>query len=146
MHRATLPKSAILLVWWTIGRNIDHMTGIYRSFMMNFLPARMKHDELINEVTRVIAETVDPQTIILFGSYAEGNPHRESDIDLFVIKEVDISQVRSTKQKIRKALRSIMISNHLEIDLIVDSHRRITDRIMNGDIFFKDILDKGNSL
>ena len=32
-------------------------------------------------------KSLDPQKIILFGSYAYGTPTQESDIDLFLIKE-----------------------------------------------------------
>lgn len=40
---------------------------------------------LLKEVVRRIVSAVDPEQIILFGSYAYGKPHEDSDLDLLVI-------------------------------------------------------------
>ena len=42
-------------------------------------------NEAIAEVTRRIVAELDPEEIILFGSYAWGTPHEYSDIDVCVI-------------------------------------------------------------
>src|SRR5947209_11571360 len=39
----------------------------------------------IRRFARQIAERFQPEKIILFGSYAYGTPHEESDVDLLVI-------------------------------------------------------------
>src|SRR5213595_506740 len=39
----------------------------------------------IRRFARRIAERFQPEKIILFGSYAYGTPHNESDVDLLVI-------------------------------------------------------------
>src|SRR5947208_7703276 len=39
----------------------------------------------IRRFARQIAERFKPERIILFGSYAYGTPHEESDVDLLVI-------------------------------------------------------------
>src|SRR6185436_11079884 len=39
----------------------------------------------IKRFARKIAERFQPEKIILFGSYAYGTPHNESDVDLLVI-------------------------------------------------------------
>lgn len=36
-------------------------------------------------ISKTIADTVSVNTIYLFGSYAYGQPHRDSDFDLYVI-------------------------------------------------------------
>jgi predicted nucleotidyltransferase len=41
-------------------------------------------DEL-NTLTKIIIETVPVEQIYLFGSYAYGTPHEDSDIDLYVV-------------------------------------------------------------
>ena len=38
-------------------------------------------DELIEKIKNRIISGVDPDKIILFGSYAYGNPTKESDLD-----------------------------------------------------------------
>src|SRR5436853_4138031 len=40
---------------------------------------------VIRRFARQIAERFQPEKIILFGSYAYGTPHEESDVDLMVI-------------------------------------------------------------
>jgi len=42
------------------------------------------------EAVRRIVETLHPEKIILFGSYARGNPTSDSDVDLLVIMETDL--------------------------------------------------------
>jgi predicted nucleotidyltransferase len=39
----------------------------------------------IEEVSNQIAQTFQPERIILFGSYAAGQPDEDSDVDLLVI-------------------------------------------------------------
>ena len=41
--------------------------------------------EYINTITKAIVERVNPEKVILFGSYAYGTPSKESDIDILVI-------------------------------------------------------------
>src|ERR1700722_4127033 len=41
---------------------------------------------VIRRYVRAIAERFQPDKIILFGSYAYGIPHEDSDVDLLVIK------------------------------------------------------------
>ena len=42
--------------------------------------------DIIEEIVRRIVSIAQPEKIILFGSYAYGNPDADSDIDLLVIK------------------------------------------------------------
>ena len=41
----------------------------------------------IRRYARLIADGFQPDKIILFGSYAYGTPHEESDVDLLVIMQ-----------------------------------------------------------
>lgn len=47
---------------------------------------RKLYDELLRIVTKLVAE-YQPEKIILFGSLAQGKVHKESDIDLVIIKK-----------------------------------------------------------
>jgi predicted nucleotidyltransferase len=40
-------------------------------------------------LTRIIVETVPVEQIYLFGSYAYGIPHKDSDLDLYVVLKDD---------------------------------------------------------
>jgi uncharacterized protein len=43
--------------------------------------------ELIGYIVAKIVKAIDPEKIILFGSYVRGDYHKDSDLDLFVIKD-----------------------------------------------------------
>ncbi len=53
-------------------------------------PAELLTQEMIDAVTRGIAERFSPYKIILFGSYASGHPTPDSDLDLFVVMDTDL--------------------------------------------------------
>jgi predicted nucleotidyltransferase len=44
-----------------------------------------KIQEQLNAITNTIVETVPVEKIYLFGSYAYGTPHKDSDLDLYVV-------------------------------------------------------------
>ena len=55
----------------------------------------------LDEITKIITETVPVETIYLFGSYAYGTPGKDSDLDFFIVFKDDM-QIR-----ILDAIRSI---------------------------------------
>jgi len=63
----------------------------------------MIEQEKISEIINKIIFNYSPEKIILFGSYANGNPDEHSDLDLFVIKDTDIPRPQRTAQ-VRKIL------------------------------------------
>jgi len=54
--------------------------------------------------SKTIADTVSVNTICLFGSYAYGQPHRDSDFDLYVIIPDDSMRPLEAMQTIGHAL------------------------------------------
>lgn len=61
-------------------------------------------EEQIQAVVRRIVEGYAPDRIILFGSYAYGEPTEDSDLDLLIIKE---------KAEAKRAERAIAVWRHL---------------------------------
>ena len=55
----------------------------------------MLTDEQLQEMVQVIVNEVNTDMIILFGSYANGNPKEDSDVDLIVIKSDPFTPERS---------------------------------------------------
>ncbi|HSZ87461.1 MAG TPA: nucleotidyltransferase domain-containing protein [Puia sp.] len=47
----------------------------------------MVSQDQIQQLVKEIAEGYQPEKIYLFGSYANGVPNYDSDIDLFIVKE-----------------------------------------------------------
>ena len=43
--------------------------------------------KVIGDILRKLVAEYAPQQVILFGSYAYGNPRSDSDVDLLIIKE-----------------------------------------------------------
>ncbi len=82
-----------------------------------------------------------PDKIILFGSYAYGNPTEDSDIDLFLIKNITPQNAREYKLSARKKIRSLISEYKIGFDIIVASDDFIKSR---EDYFYKvDILQNG---
>ncbi len=61
-------------------------------------------------------KSVFPLKIFLFGSYAYGNPNRDSDIDLLVVKDVV-----SSKMKEMNEARAKLLGIHHPFDILVVS-------------------------
>ena len=47
--------------------------------------------EIINKITERLAQSLKPEKIILFGSYAEGRENPESDIDILAVTDESLS-------------------------------------------------------
>jgi predicted nucleotidyltransferase len=105
---------------------------------------------MINEATiQQLVERIkqfDPEKVILFGSYANGSPGDSSDIDLFVVKNIDKNDIRQTRIEIRRSLFNIVWDNKIELDLFVDNEEHIKYRINIGDKFYEDLTTKGKVL
>jgi predicted nucleotidyltransferase len=97
-------------------------------------------DEVIREVVRRIAAHFLPQRIILFGSYAYGNPRPESDLDILVVMNTPL---RETQQ-------ALLIRQHLNptfgLDILVYTPERLSERLSWGDTFLREIVERGTVL
>ena len=101
---------------------------------------RCATDEEIFEKTSLIIRKFNPEKIILFGSYASGNPVPESDVDLFII-------MHSNKPSWEKSIEvSLALRHTFPIDIIVKTPDEIDNRLNAGDFFIKDIFKKGRVL
>ena len=91
----------------------------------------------IDEVVRQIAENFHPQKIILFGSYARGNPRPESDLDVLVVMDTPL----------KESQQSLAIRRYLGVmfglDLVVYTPKHLQERVDMGDWFVRDILKEG---
>ncbi len=76
---------------------------------------RQHISELGNEIVKRL-KPLKPIKIILFGSYAYGDPTENSDIDICIVKEKVKSKIEE-KRKARKLLKGIPIAK----DILVPS-------------------------
>ncbi len=59
--------------------------------------------EIISQLKRL-----DPDKVILFGSYAWGTPDAESDIDLFIVNKSQLEKVRALSLEAVRCLRPLV--------------------------------------
>ena len=76
----------------------------------------MIDQEQIKSVVQAIVEGYEPIKIILFGSYAYGHPTKDSDLDLLIIKDGDVSGIQRNRR-----VRSMLKDFSIPIDVIVKS-------------------------
>lgn len=92
---------------------------------------------------RVLVEQFHPQQVILFGSYAYGQPGEDSDVDLLIIKKLEQSPVREAIS-VRKAWRPVRASvGPLPFDLLVTSPDDHQQRLAHSAGFYDEIIRRG---
>jgi predicted nucleotidyltransferase len=94
----------------------------------------------IEHFGRQLAAAFHPEKIVLFGSYAYGRPHSDSDVDLLVIMPFDGSAVDKSVE-MRMQLRP-----RFPLDLLVRSPAKIRERLALGDEFIRNVLAYGKVL
>src|SRR6516164_6325678 len=94
---------------------------------------------VIRRYARAIAEEFDPDKIILFGSYAYGTPHADSDVDLLV--------VMPTRNQLDQAFKiRYKLTAPFPMDLIVRTPKEMKWRLEEGESFLTEVVTKGKVL
>jgi predicted nucleotidyltransferase len=93
----------------------------------------------IRKFARDIAKRFRPDKIILFGSYAYGTPHRDSDVDLLVIMPA-----RNTTDMAIKIRWTLMPP--FPVDLIVRTPKEMNWRLAERESFVTELVSKGKTL
>ena len=94
----------------------------------------------IRAFVAAVVRRFQPERVVLFGSYAYGRPHADSDVDLLVVmrhRGAGLGQAARIRQVIRSGF---------PMDLIVRSPANIRKRMKMGDSFIREILEKGQVL
>jgi len=94
----------------------------------------------IRDLAEQISILFHPQKIILFGSYAYGTPRPESDVDLLVIIDTQISELEQA------AVICRAIPYRFGLDLVVYTPQRLAQRLEWGDSFLREIMQRGVTL
>lgn len=92
---------------------------------------------------KLLVEKFNPEQIVLFGSYAYGNPTRDSDVDLLIVKKTEKSP-REEATAIRKAFQPLRHSvANLAFDIMVRDPVDLRERIAKGGAFHSAIIRNG---
>jgi len=102
------------------------------------LSERKKALELeLKRITEILIKEYAPEKIILFGSFAVGNIHAGSDLDLLIIKETD-------KRPIERILEvARLVKPEIGIDIFVYTPEEYEMFLKEGYRFFREIHEKG---
>ena len=94
---------------------------------------------VIRRYARAIAEEFHPDKIILFGSYAYGTPHEDSDVDLLV--------VMPARDRHAQAVRILWrLAAPFPLDLIIRTPKEMKWRLKEGESFLTTVMSQGKVL
>lgn len=96
----------------------------------------------IKEVVNRIVNKYKPERVILFGSYAYGNPTGDSDLDLLVVKSSNLPRHKRARE-IRKHLWGI---TEVPKDIIVYTQKEIDEWKGVEEAFITNIVKRGKIL
>jgi uncharacterized protein len=92
---------------------------------------------------RVLVEQFQPRQVILFGSYAYGQPDEHSDVDLIIVKDLKQSAVRELTA-ILKAWRPIRWQgNSIPFELLVETPAAHERRASQRGSFYAEAVRNG---
>ncbi|HZK80270.1 MAG TPA: nucleotidyltransferase domain-containing protein [Humisphaera sp.] len=77
-----------------------------------------------------------PARVILFGSYAYGNPTEDSDVDLMVVMRRGSGPGAATRIR-------LACPRTFPMDLIVRTSAEVRRRVQMGDAFLREVTSKG---
>ncbi len=92
-------------------------------------------------IERIVSE-LKPEKIILFGSYAYGNPTPDSDVDLLVIMNTKAKEIDRYV-----AVSNLLYPRQFPVDILVKTPKEIeAEASKKGNFFMREILKKGKVL
>jgi len=91
-------------------------------------------------IERIVTE-LKPEKIILFGSYAYGNPTPDSDVDLLIVMETN-----GKEKEMYRAASMLLYPRQFPVDIIVKTPKEVEEAIKGGkdnSFFIREIIKKG---
>jgi len=110
---------------------------IYKEILCRYSSDNM----IIKKITDKIKKVVDPEKIILFGSYAIGKQKKESDLDILIIMNSSLPRYKRSVP-VYKALAGVLISK----DIIVYTPEEVEDWKDVPQAFVTTAISKGKVL
>jgi len=110
---------------------------------MREMVASREVQEIIQNILERLLIEYAPQKVILFGSYAYGNPRPNSDIDLLIIKETPerfIDRWVSVRRILSDPKRTV------PLETLMLTPEEVPRRLAIGDQFLAEVMEKGEVL
>jgi predicted nucleotidyltransferase len=105
---------------------------------MKVAEQRLIEQETIQKIISIIVKEISPEKIILFGSRAKGNMHKDSDYDICVLK-TGIENIRKVKHKLYYDLYDAKEA----IDLVVNTPEKFEILKEDKYLVYKNIYQDG---
>lgn len=112
-----------------------------RKSAVKFRDSRL--NEMLEKVVQRIVEGYAPEKIIMFGSYAYGQPGPDSDLDLLIIKHTDERPI-DRRIAVRTLLRPLRLRP--AVSPIVVTRAELDERLAMGDPFAEELYTQGQVL
>jgi predicted nucleotidyltransferase len=98
-------------------------------------------ETLPGAIERIVTE-LKPEKIILFGSYAYGNPTPDSDVDLLVVMKTKAKEIDRYV-----AVSNLLYPRRFPVDILVKTPKELrAEAGKQGNFFMREILKKGKVL
>ncbi len=101
----------------------------------------MISQETIQQVVDDIVKGIDPIKVIMFGSYARGTQAVDSDLDIFVVAEMEGSSVERTRR-----VNGVISARGFGIDVVVRTPQQVQKSLTGRDWFVQEIYEQGKVL
>lgn len=99
--------------------------------------------KIIHNILQKLVVSYAPKKVILFGSYAYGNPRPDSDIDLLIIKETSerfLDRCVAVRRTLSDPERTV------PLEIFVLTPQELSERLSIGDHFLAEIVERGDVL
>jgi predicted nucleotidyltransferase len=105
----------------------------------------LTENKYIQQIAEVLKE-MNPYMVLLFGSFAGGSPHSDSDIDLLVVTNdnyipKDYEEYTQLYLKVSRAIRPV--KRRIAIDLIVHTLPMYNLFVKQNSSFCNEVVSKG---
>ncbi len=96
----------------------------------------------MEKIISTIIREYQPEKIILFGSWAWGEPHEDSDIDLLVVMESDKPRLERQRD-----ILDVIGPSDIPVDVLVYTPQELDHSInMSRNLFLEDVVHNGTVL
>ena len=102
-------------------------------------PSRYRADPaLVRQAVDAIVRAYQPQRVVVFGSFARGDTHEMSDLDLIVVKETDERFFRRIGR-----VRDACLEVDIEVQPLVYTPAELKSMLDDGNDFLETALAEG---
>ncbi len=99
-------------------------------------------EQRIQNIVDTIVTEFNPEKVVLFGSYAWGKPTKDSDVDIFVVKD----DPKKNTREMAIDLERLLSKREMPLDLLVYKPDQLKKRLKINDPFIVKIWRDGKTL